>query len=233
MSSLITRVRALIAKAESSPFPAEADAFMAKAQKLINDHAIDQARLNGADVASVGHEQLSISGAYSRERSMIWGAVARANRCQVLTMSSYASSKVNSLTLIGRAQDRELVRMVATSLEMQAIRRMGELDVASPWATPVVQRRSFLRGFASEVGDRLARSGHEQPVVSQAVEAALVLAAGSVDRYVDEHFNVQRGRRGSGLHDGMAYSRGRRAGASADVGATRLGAARRGLPPGG
>ena len=44
MKNIINRVQALIAKAESSTYSAEADAFMAKAQELINDHAIDQAR---------------------------------------------------------------------------------------------------------------------------------------------------------------------------------------------
>lgn len=231
MTNIIDRVRALIAKAESSPFPAEADAFMAKAQQLINDYAIDEARLHGAEPTSVGHDTMSMAGAYSKERSLIWAAVANANRCQVLTLSSYGSSKVDDLTLIGRTHDRQLVRLLATSLELQALRRMADLDTGLTWATPVVQRRSFLRGFASEVSDRLRRPSPEQAVVGHATRQALLLAADAVDRYVDDNFRVNRGRRSQARHDGMAYSRGRRAGADADVGSTRLGASRRSLPP--
>ncbi len=131
MNNIINRVQALIAKAESSTYSAEADAFMAKAQELINDHAIDQARLKGADPTSVGHDTVAMKGTYTKERSLIWSAVANANRCQVLTLSSYRSSKVKDLTLIGREQDRQLVRLLATSLELQAVNRLDDLDPAA------------------------------------------------------------------------------------------------------
>ena len=232
MTTIINRVKALIAKAESSPYPPEADAFMVKAQELINDHAIDQARLTGADPTSVGHETLQMKGTYTKERCLIWSAAANANRCQILTLSTYGSSKISNLTLIGREQDRQLVRLLATSLELQAVRRLDDLDPNATTGSPVVQRRSFLRGFALEVADRLRRSGHTHAVVSQAAEQALVLARDAVDRYVGENFDVSSGRRGSAQHDGMAFSHGRRAGARADVGSTRIGSDRRSLPPG-
>jgi len=231
-SPIISRVQALIAKAESSAFPAEADAFMAKAQQLINDYAIDQARLVGADPTSVGHTAIAMKGSYSKERSMIWGAVARANRCQVLTLSAYGSSKVTDLTLIGREQDRQLVRLLATSLELQALQRLEDLDPHATLSSPVVQRRSFLRGFVAEVSQQLRRSGHTHAVVGEAAQQALVLAADAVDRYVHDNFDVGTARRRSGRHDGLAFSHGRRAGANADVGASRLGSNRRALPPG-
>jgi len=231
-TTIVNRVQALIAKAESSPFPAEADAFMAKAQELINDYAIDQARLVGADPHSVGHDVVAMKGTYTKERSLIWSAVANANRCQVLTLSTSRSSKVSELTLIGREQDRELVRLLATSLELQAVKRLDDLDPAATYASPVVQRRSFLRGFAIEVADRLRRSGHSHAVVGQAAEQALILASDAVDQYVADRFNVSKSRRSSVRHDGVAFSRGRRAGASADVGASRIGRNRGELPRG-
>ena len=232
MNNIINRVQALIAKAESSPYSAEADAFMAKAQQLINDHAIDEARLKGADPSSVGHDTVAMKGTYTKERSLIWSAVANANRCQVLTLSTYGSSKVMDLTLIGREQDRQLVRLLASSLELQAVSRLHDLDPAAAGESPVIQRRSFLRGFALEVADRLRRSGHTHAVVGQATEQALVLAADAVNRYVGDHFDVSRSRRGPVRHDGLAFSHGRRAAASADVGASRIGANRRALPRG-
>jgi len=232
MDAVITRVQALIAKAESSPFPAEADAFMAKAQSLINDYAIDQATLVGADPSSVGHENLAMKGTYTKERSLIWSAVANSNRCQVLTLSTPGGSKVSDLVLIGRQNDRQLVRLLAASLELQAVKRLNDLEPRTTWESPVVQRRSFLRGFAVEVADRLSRSGHTHAVIGESAKQALVLVADAVDRYVGDNFNVSRGRRSSVRHDGVAFSRGRRAGASADVGAGRLATNRRALPDG-
>lgn len=230
MSQIIDRVRALIAKAESSPFPHEADAFMAKAQKLIDEHAIDQARLKGADPSTVGHDQIPMSGSYTRERSMIWSSVARANRCQVLTLSAYRSNKVSDLTLVGRRQDRELVQLVATSLELQAMRRLADLPLDRTFEAPVVQRRSFLRGFAIEVADRLQRAHPQTTALTESAQQALVLAADAVDDYVASNFDVSRGRRSQARFDGAAYSRGRRAGAAADVGQARVGSNRRALP---
>jgi hypothetical protein len=232
MDAIITRVQALIAKAESSAFPAEADAFMAKAQSLMNDYAIDQARLIGADPTSVGHDTVAMNGTYTKERSLIWSAVANANRCQVLTRSMRGGSKVADMTLIGRREDRELVKLLATSLEIQAVKRLDDLDPDTTWQSPVVQRRSFLRGFAVEVSDRLRRSGHTHAVVGESARQALVLAADAVDRYVHDNFAVGQARRSASRHDGLAFSRGRRAGAAADVGSSRVGGARRALPEG-
>jgi|GEM_PF-1106314 len=228
---IIQRVQALIAKAESSAYPAEADAFMAKAQQLINDYAIDQARLKGADPTSIGHDTVPMKGTYTKERSLIWSAVAKANRCEVLTLSARGSSKVVDLTLIGREQDRQLVQLLASSLELQAVKRLGDLDPNATWQSPVVQRRSFLRGFALEVAERLRRSGHTHAVVGQAAEQALVLAAGAVDEYMRDQFHISRPRRATARHDGIAFSHGRRAGASADVGSSRLTTNRPALPP--
>ncbi len=42
------RIAALLDKAESTSYPAEADAFMAKAQELMARHAIDEAMLQPA-----------------------------------------------------------------------------------------------------------------------------------------------------------------------------------------
>lgn len=235
--AILTRVRALLAKAESSDYPDEAAAFMAKAQQLIDEYAIDQASLRGLDTGSVGHETIAMTGSYSKERSFIWQAVTSVNRCELLTLSRHNSNKVTELTLVGRAHDRELVQLLATSLELQAMRQMTRLDTSRAFETPVVQRRSFLRGFALEVAERLKRAQrettlHETVTRRHAVEQALVLASTAVTSYVDENFDVGRAKASRGRFDGAAFSRGRRAGAVADVGGTRLGGSRRSLPPG-
>ncbi len=234
--TIIERIKALIAKAESSPFEAEADAFMAKAQQLIEQHAINQAVLHGADPSSIGHDRVPLNGAYSSERSLIWGVVARANRCEVLNHSQYRSNKVTELSLVGRANDRELVHIVASSLEMQATRRMLDIDTSRGRESAVVQRRSFLRGFAVEVSDRFDRARRHEHAASPTARAAaqtLALATDAVDTYLADNFQIAPSRRRHNRLDGAAFSRGRRAGASADVGSSRLGPNSQGsLPPG-
>ena len=80
MSPVIDRVRALLAKAESTTYPAEADALLAKAQELITRHAIDAALLGPNAYDEVGHEEIALHGSYSAERAQLWNAVAAANR---------------------------------------------------------------------------------------------------------------------------------------------------------
>lgn len=238
MTDHIDRVRALIAKAESSAFPAEADLFMAKAQQIIDEQFIDEAAIRRQPPGSVGHEEIPMSGSYSRERAQIWHAVTQANRCQLLTLSGYRSNKVQAMTLVGRTNDRHVVRLLAGSLELQGMRRLSELDTSRSHESAVVQRRSFLRGFANEVAQRLEASRRQtvQSAVNigrsrESVEQALVLATDAVERYVDDTFELGQQRRSQNRIDGAAYSRGRRAGASADVGATGLSGARASLPP--
>ena len=47
--SLLSKVRALLSKAESTEHEAEAEAFLAGAQRLIASHAIEQGELSEAD----------------------------------------------------------------------------------------------------------------------------------------------------------------------------------------
>lgn len=233
-SALIEKIKALIAKAESSPFPAEADAFMEKAQGLINQYAIDESNLDDFESGEVGHEFLDLKGPYSSERSMIWDAVAKPNRCRILTQRIYRSSKVSSLILVGRQQDREIVKLMAFSLEGQALSRLRSLPDDSV-ASPVVQRRSFLRGFAMEISrrmkaqQRLKESLDRSPVVQDKSCRALERVEVNVDRYLQDEFDVQTSRTRKVLSDGQAFASGKLAGANADVGSSRLATNRKAL----
>lgn len=234
-SQLIERIKALIAKAESSTFAAEADAFMAKAQGLIDAYAIEESNLKDFDVGEVGHENLVLKGSYSAERSTIWAVVAEANRCRILNLRLYRSSKVSEVILVGHPQDREVVKLMAFSLETQALTRMKSLEI-SAGISPVVTRRSFLRGFVMEIQRRLQaqqrlRDSLDGPQ-GGSVSRALVQVGENVDRYVQDQFDVSVGRTRRALSDGEAYSTGRLAGANADVGSNRIGDNRRALPPG-
>lgn len=223
----LDKIRSLIAKAESTPHAAEAESFMAKAQSLMAIYAIDEARLYGAATGTIGEERVSMEGSYSRERAFVWGAAAMANRCRILTWSAYRSNAVAELSLVGRSTDRELVKVLATSLELQAVQQMYRLDTDSGYESVVVQRRSFLRGFAHEIGRRLEEANDQQKAYGAAA-AALVLASEAVDEFVDDNFSLSN-RRATNRIDPDALRRGQHAGRNADVGNARMGANRRAL----
>jgi hypothetical protein len=150
-----SRVRSLLAKAESTDFPEEAEALSAKAQELISRYAID--RLTLAEDSTDGHEvtsaRLWIDPPYLRAKAMLIGAVARANRCRTVVTAELGFS-----TIVGEMADVEAVDLLATSLLAQASSAMhGHGSVVDGYGTSRTRsfRQSFLVSFAIRIGERL------------------------------------------------------------------------------
>jgi hypothetical protein len=84
---MLERVRALLAKAESTTFPEEAEALSAKAQELMARYSIDRALLeatSGLGVDDVSGRRLLIDDPYAKEKSLLLAEVAGANRCKAV-----------------------------------------------------------------------------------------------------------------------------------------------------
>ena len=148
------RVRALLAKAESTDYPEEAEAFTAKAQELIARHAIDQAMLDaGADHPGLGSagRRLLIDDPYAKAKSLLLNQVVAANRCTCVWHPDFSMS-----TVFGQPGDIDSVELLFTSLLTQGTAAM----VASgrslgAQARERSFRQSFLVAFASRIGERL------------------------------------------------------------------------------
>jgi hypothetical protein len=149
--TVLARVRALLAKAESTTFEAEADALTAKAQELIARHAIDVALLG--DVADVpGGRRILIERPYARAKYVLLSGIARANHCRACWHGG-----IEVASVIGHSDDLHLVEVLYTSLLVQgtsavlAASRRGEVEGSTrAW------RNAFWTGFANRVGQRLA-----------------------------------------------------------------------------
>jgi len=168
------RVRALLAKAESTTFPDEAEAFTAKAQELIARHAIDMAML-GRDRndrspmgAAVGRRVL-IDDPYGKAKSMLLGAIATANGCKTVW-----SSGMGIATVFGAPNDIDAVELLFTSLLTQAtaamvaatphpatapggllLSRLGRRKGGGNGGQSRSFRQSFLVAYAVRIGERL------------------------------------------------------------------------------
>lgn len=174
-SSLVARIRALLAKAESTEFAAEAEVFTAKAQDLMTRHAIDEALVReqaGTDIAVHGRRIL-VDSPYALDKAALLNQVAAANRVQAV-WNDFAAS----MTVVGVRTDVEQVEMLFTSLLIQATRAMTEAGRA-PSASRVNRsssfRRAFLTGYAVRIGQRLTKAS-EQAVASYGGELVPVLA---------------------------------------------------------
>jgi hypothetical protein len=170
---VLHKVTSLLAKAESTNFPGEAEALTAKAQELMTRHAIDRAHLDAGrgGAGRVGGRRVGIDDPYAGARHLLLSAVADANRCRAVWSRQWGFA-----TLFGDEGDLDAVELLYTSLLVQATRAM----VAQPRPPSGTAggtrsfRHSFLVAFAHRIGDRLREA--DEAVTAQAAQhsAALV-----------------------------------------------------------
>ncbi|MCM0675758.1 DUF2786 domain-containing protein, partial [Micromonospora phytophila] len=155
-SRMLDRVRALLAKAESTTFPAEAEALTGKAQELIARHSVDQALLaTGAERADLpGGVRLGTDPPYAGAKALLVQEVSAANRCEAVW-----SDDLGFTTVLGWPADLEAVELLYTSLLVQAtgamLRGRGERRTARAGRKTRDYDESFLNAFALRIGERL------------------------------------------------------------------------------
>jgi hypothetical protein len=169
---LLDRVRALLAKAESTTYPAEAEAYSAKAQELAARHSIDavllDARSGAVEVTPLAR-RIGVDPPHEQEKTSLLDAVARANRCQVVWSPEFGFA-----TVFGFDADLDTVDLLYTSLLVQANQAMTRTEPSGGRAGRARlrgYRQSFLVGYAARIGERLAE------VARTAVERAVPDAA--------------------------------------------------------
>jgi hypothetical protein len=179
---VLHKVRALLAKAESTNFPEEAEALSAKAQELMTRHRIDH--LGGA-LGAPGGRRIWIDAPYVAPKAGLAMAVARANGCRGVHLVG-----LGCVHVVGFPDDLASTEVLFTSLLVQAGRAMASAGGASADGhrnRTRSFRHAFLVGYAGQVGRRLretsdtlvAGRGDLLPVVQRRdaeVEAALALA---------------------------------------------------------
>ncbi|WP_028810340.1 DUF2786 domain-containing protein [Streptomyces flavidovirens] len=155
---MLTRVRALLAKAEATDYPDEAEALTAKAQELMARHSIDAALL-----AARGHTgdvptacRIGVDAPYETAKAILLDAAACANRCRAVWNSGLGFS-----TVVGFEADLESVELLYTSLLVQGTAAMTRAEAAQRAGgrkRTKSFRQAFLTAYASRVGHRLSEA---------------------------------------------------------------------------
>jgi hypothetical protein len=167
----LERVRALLAKAEATTFPAEAEAYTAKAQELISRHSLDEALLAGeSDVVVPYARRIGVDHPYENEKASLLTSVARANRCHVVWSPEFGFA-----TVFGFDADIDAVDLLHTSLLVQAHRAMARTEPRGKTGRSRLKnfRQSFLVGYAVRIGERLAEAS--RAALDQAGDPAALL----------------------------------------------------------
>lgn len=155
---VLARVRGLLAKAESTTFPEEAEALSAKAQELMTRYSLERIVIDSADSAGsdpypAAARRLWLDNPYVAAKALLVGAVAEANRCRTVL-----SEKLGFTTVLGDEVNLEIVELLATSLLVQATRAMvsaGSQTTRSGQSRTRSFRQSFLIAYATRIGERL------------------------------------------------------------------------------
>jgi hypothetical protein len=225
---VLRRIRGLLAKAESTEFPDEAEALTAKAQELMSAHAVDEALLDAerADLrAGVRSRRLHVEEPYVEAKMMLLSQIGDANGVRTAWYRTLGIA-----TCVGMPVDLEAVELLFTSLLVQATRAITVAGVRDPGARSAAFRRSFLMSYGCRIGERLAAVRCRVTTVTataRGVDALPVLRGRqeAVDAAYEDLFPRVRAKR-SRAFDSSGWFAGRRAADQADL--TR----RRGRLPG-
>ncbi|WP_182899511.1 DUF2786 domain-containing protein [Microbispora sp. H10830] len=161
----LARVRALLAKAESTEFEAEAETFTAAAQALMARHSIDAALLASQATAGPGGagrpegRRLGVDAPYEGPKAMLLDVIASANHCR-----SVWSRHFGFATVLGFPADLAAVEVLFTSLLVQAttaLRLAGSRRDGSGRSRTRSFRQSFLAAYAQRIGERLREAAGE------------------------------------------------------------------------
>lgn len=234
----VHRIQALLDKAESTTFPEEAEALLAKAQQLMARHAVDEAMLASrtGDASQIATEHIVVHAPYASAKVTLLGAVAHANRCRVV--STKGPNGRRHCSVVGHADDLADVRLLFTVLSFQAVRFMLDATVP-PGDTPRRFRHSFVIAYAARIGERLReaeRAAIDEAQRDQLAEAegrsvSLVLASrtAKVDAAFHQAFPHTR-RATVSSSSGAGHRSGRSAADRAALGQAELRGTARGLP---
>lgn len=209
---MLAKVRALLAKAESSTFEEEAQALSAKAQELIARHAIDVALL-AADVDVPGGRRIYIDPPYPKPKFLLLSSVAAANDCRAVWNDGRKTA-----TVFGHQHDLHLTEVLFTSLLVQgtgAVLQAGSRSDAWGGSSTRSWRNAFWVGYADRVGERLQAATDSTRAAASATNADLLPVLASRALAVDEalaeafpklgSFGVSLSN-GAGLHAGRAFA---------------------------
>ena len=152
---VLDKVRALLAKAESSDFEAEAEAFTAKAQELMTRYRIERVLVeeDEAHGRRASSRQIRVPEPYATPKALLLAKIAAANGC-----SAVWSKAAGLTTVFGGSVELDAVDTLYTSLLVQAtaaLQRHGAKVDAFGRSRTKSFRRSFLLSFATRIGVRL------------------------------------------------------------------------------
>ncbi|MCX2182289.1 DUF2786 domain-containing protein [Streptomyces sp. SKN60] len=216
---LLTRIRALLAKAERTTYAEEAEALTAKAQELMARHSLDEASLAAGAPApeTPGALRIGVDPPYEQAKAILLDAVAGANHCRAVWNEAYGFS-----TVVGFEADLDPVELLYTSLLVQGTAAMTRAEAeqrAGGRKRTKSFRQSFLLAYANRLGARLATTSRRVAAETPTLLPALASRDLAVTARTDELFPETRTTRVRAAWDEAGWHHGTTAADRAGLGA--------------
>ncbi|MCP3854002.1 MAG: DUF2786 domain-containing protein [Actinomycetia bacterium] len=219
---IVDRVRAMLAKAEATNFPEEAELFAQKAHELIAQHMLTEADLSGgpATARTFGRRTMWLEqNGYVLVRrhllSLICAAYGAtfAYQAEIWRQGRYWTS----IDLFARDDYLLAVEVLFQTLDAQALRLMKA-------QRGMRDRRSWYAGFAQTVGERLATVNRQADDESDGALLPLLCSDldGATEAMQAELGRLRTVRSRAAPLDPWAAEDGRAAGRHADIGEERI-----------
>lgn len=158
-------ITALLAKAESTPFPAEAQAFQEHAERLMVRYGIEQATIDaeagkaGKPQEAMVEERVELTGQYRVGQARGFTAIALAFTTVRVLHATGSTKKI--LYLIGAESDVSQIVRLFDSLRLQLSAAMQTWWLEYPYKPylstheKTLERRQFQLGFLTTVAHRI------------------------------------------------------------------------------
>ncbi len=233
----LATIRALLAKAEATQFPAEAEAFTAKASHLMAELSIEEAEVWASDPASRHTSKPSVSKLhiirpYATQKAVLIHQVGAIFGCKTIRDAAPLPDGSITVWIVGFPAELELVETLVTSLMLQLTSAMLAIPHINSTAAQVAAwRRSFIMGFTEAVCERL-RHDRQKEVdqragAPQTATTPMALVLAERDDLINQEFrsafpHVRTSRVSSGT-SATGRTAGAQAGQRADTGNRRVG----------
>lgn len=202
------KVAKLLAMAESTDHPSEAEAFTAKAEELMLAHGIEEAHLAARRPGSKGDpiiiERIRVSGQFRAALATYGAHVARP--FSLKGYYSQVNEKENDIWLVGHTSDVGKAATLIRSLLIQSLDALKywwytEGRAKNPPVNTMNQylaKRQFLFSFGVGVESRLEEVyGRVVEVSSPGTELVMLDRSKEVDSWVGANMNFGKARRSS------------------------------------
>lgn len=238
----LNKIRALLAKAESTNFPEEAESYTAKAMELMSKWGIDQSLLEAKTQTSViGDRMFKIYAPYARDKVTFFNAIVNAlgGRAVWISRSKHVPNPgYEELHVFATETDLARIDLLFTSLLVQCSTAMNYATRTSyeGQRRPRKFKSDFLYGFTTEVGYRLIQAERraakeaENAATAQGMSTELVLVSkrDQVNQRVESAYSNLNNTTRRRSMIGAGFDHGTSAGKRADLGGSRVAGARQG-----